>query len=153
MTIAPSKNLPNLSTFTGTPLHFPWGRLSAALAEVRAASIVRPYYGRKTGKGLWLVGDEGVYLIPNTAGTERTIVYARECDPTKLDFDAWWATKRATFGGDDGVEFISIEEIDRLVAVPPKPRIKPQHLLIDMTPERFVLSVVWNSKSSKGDAI
>ncbi len=127
--------------------------LSAALAEVRAASAVRPFYGRETGRGLWLVGDEGVYLMPNTIASERTIVYARECDPTKLDFNVWWATKRATFGGDNGVEFISLEEIDRLIAVPPKPRIKPQYLAIDMTPERFILNVVWSKKPSKRNAL
>jgi hypothetical protein len=45
--------------------------------------------GEITGKGLWLVGDQGVYLMPNTDGKTRTIAYARECDPTKLEFDEW----------------------------------------------------------------
>lgn len=126
-------------------LHFPWGKLSAALNELRAASTVRPLYGRKTGKGLWLVGDHGVYLMPNTTAGKRIVVYARECDPTKLEFDAWWAAKRATFGGDDGIEFIPIEEIECLASESPKPDIMPRHLAIAMTPERLVLSLVWNA--------
>jgi hypothetical protein len=132
-------------------LHFSWPEVAKALDEIRAAKIVRPLYGKITGKGLWLVGDEGVYLMPNTAGNARTIVYAKECNPTKSE--DWWEVKRATFGGDDGVEFISIEEIDRLVAIPPRPRTRPKRLSIGMTPERFVLSVVWNSKSAKGAAV
>jgi hypothetical protein len=132
-------------------LHFRWPDVARALDEVRAATVVRPLYEQVTGKGLWLVGDEGVYLMPNTEGEIRTIVYAKECNPTKSE--DWWTIKRATFGGDDGVEFISIEELDRLVAIPPKPRVRPHHLSIDMTPEQFVLSVVWSSKSAKRDAI
>jgi hypothetical protein len=142
-----------LAPVEGT-LHFPWPKLSAALDELRAASRVRQLYGRKTGKGLWLVGDQGVYLMPNTTVKKRTTVYARECDPTKLEFDAWWAAKRATFGGDDGIEFIPIEDIERLAPdSPKKPGIVPQHLAIAMTPERLVLSLVWNSnpaRSAKG---
>ena len=52
--------------------------------------------------------------MPNTTAGKRIVVYARECDPTKLEFDAWWAAKRATFGDDDGIEFIPIEDIECL---------------------------------------
>jgi hypothetical protein len=62
----------------------------------------------------------------------------------------WWAAKRATFGGDDGVEFISIEEIECLAAAPPKPGVTPQYLVVAMTSERFTLSIVWNVKPPKG---
>jgi hypothetical protein len=129
-------------------LHFPWPQVAKALDEVRAATVVRPLYERVTGKGLWLVGDEGVYLMPNTEGETRTIVYASECDPTKLDFDEWWTVKRATFGGDDGVEFISIEEIDRISAGPPGA--EPRRLCIDFTRTRMTISVQWKRTTRKG---
>lgn len=41
-------------------LHFPWPEVAKALAELRAATVVRLLYEQATGKGLWLVGDEGV---------------------------------------------------------------------------------------------
>ena len=137
-----SKTRPHRLVTVERTLHFPWRKLSAALDEVRAASTVRPLYGRKTGKGLWLVGDHGVYLMPNTTAGKRIVVYARECDPTKLEFDAWWAAKRATFGGDDGIEFIPIEDIECLAADSPKPDLMPKHLAIAMTPERLALTLV-----------
>ena len=40
----------------------------------------------------------------------RTIAYSVECDPSKSD--DWWHIKRAAFGGDDGVEFISLADIE-----------------------------------------
>src|SRR3984885_946579 len=82
------------NTTRGMKLHFPWADVSKALDEVRSATGIRPLYGTDTGPGLWLVGDQGVYLMPNTTGTKRTIVYARECDPTKLDFETWRANMR-----------------------------------------------------------
>ena len=126
----------------GMKLHFPWAEVSKALDEARRASSVHPLYGTETGPGLWLVGDQGVYLMPNTTGKERTIVYARECDPSKLDFETWWANKRASFGGDDGVEFIGLKEIDRIAAPFQSARRRPQHLLITISPERFSLKIL-----------
>ena len=131
-------------------LNFPWAQVAKALDEVRAATVVKPLYEQVTGKGLWLVGDEGVYLMPNTEGETRTIAYAKECDPTKLDFDEWWNVKRASFGGDDGVEFISIEEIERLSAGPAGA--KPKSLCIDFTPIRMTISVHWKRAIRKGAA-
>ena len=145
MTSTDSKTRPSRSADLGTALHFPWHKVSTAIAESRAAIAARPLYGQDTGKGLWLVGDEGVYLMPNTVGSKRTIVYARECDPTKLEFDDWWVVKGITFGGDDGIEFINIDEIERLSASPPKPDMRPQYLAIEMTPEQLSLSIVWRT--------
>jgi len=129
-------------------LHFPWPEVAKALDEVRAATVVRTLYDRVTGKGLWLVGDDGVYLMPNTEGTTRTIAYAKECDPTKCD--DWWQVKRATFGGDDGVEFISIEEIDRLSAG--RTGAQPLSLCINFTPTRMTISMQWKRAIRKGSA-
>src|SRR5262245_55604034 len=111
-------------------LHFPWNEIEMALQEVRTAATARPLYGKDTGKGLWLVGDEGVYFMPNTTdgihhkcrskSDPLLVVYARECDPNKLAFDTWWANKRASFGGDDGVEFLELADIEKFAAGKPK---------------------------------
>ena len=129
-------------------LHFPWPEVAKALDEVRAATVLKPLYGNVTGKGLWLVGDEGVYLMPNTEGETRTIVYAKECDPSKCD--DWWDVKRATFGGDDGVAFISVEEIERISAT--STGAQPLSLTINFTPKRMTISVQWKRASRKGVA-
>jgi len=119
-------------------LHFPWPEVAKALDEVRAATVAKTLYGTVTGKGLWLVGDEGVYLMPNIDGETRTIAYAKECDPRKTG--DWWHVKRSTFGGDDGVEFISLADIDGLL-IPAKTGMHAEHLIIDLTPQRFTLSI------------
>jgi len=124
-------------------LHFPWGKVTKALAEVRSSSAIRTLYGAVTGPGLWLVGDEGVYLMSNTTTDKRTIIYARECDPTKHDFETWWANKRAGFGGGDGVEFIELRNIDQIAAefFENKNR-KPQHFYVDIGHEAFTIGVL-----------
>lgn len=133
-------------------LHFPWKHIEKALEEVRTASTARPLYGEETDKGLWLVGDEGVYLMPNTSdglhhrdlkeNDHRVVVYAQECDPTKLEFDEWWENKRASFGGDDGIEFFALAEIERLVSSPPTGK-QPQYLVADISPKQIKLSIEW----------
>jgi hypothetical protein len=87
--------------------------------------------GKKIPAGLWLVGDQGVYLMSNGKtpplgpDEEATydpavdpdggkseppkVLYANEVNPKTLDFDTWYDNKRASFGGDDGVEFLSAE--------------------------------------------
>jgi hypothetical protein len=133
-------------------LHFPWPEVAKILDEVRAATVVNPLYGTVTGKGLWLVGDDGVYLMPNTKCEGKpSVVYARECDPTKLGFDEWWSVKRASFGGDDGVEFIGLKEIDGLL-IPAKRGAEAMALIVDITPESFTITIQWKSASKKGRA-
>lgn len=86
----------------------------ARLAHSEGSSKWKESYEGDQEPGLWLVGDQGVYLMSNGDPGERTgkdslaVVYARECDP-RGNFDEWWAVKRATFGGDDGCEFIPAE--------------------------------------------
>jgi hypothetical protein len=67
---------------------------------------------RKVPAGLWLVGDHGVFLAPNVEVPAlevegRLAAYAREADPTLLAEKEWRAFKEATFGPEDGVDFIS----------------------------------------------
>jgi hypothetical protein len=123
-------------------LHFPWPKVLKALCEVHTAREIRTLYGAETACGLWLVGDEGVYLMPNTAPKARTIVYARECDPTKLDFETWWANKGATFGGGDGIEFIDLNEIDRIQAAFLKRHRLPVYFYVDISEEEFTIGIL-----------
>lgn len=82
-----------------------------------------PYQGispeAEARAGLWLVGDEGVYVMSNgklAEGQRPLVIYAEECDPkTNPDY---WHYKRQYFGGDDGAEFIDAVELDKLIAAP-----------------------------------
>jgi hypothetical protein len=91
--------------------------------------------------GLWLVGDEGVYLMSSgklAEGQRPLVVYAEECDP-KTNPDTWHY-KRRHFGGDDGVEFIdAVElELERLTAAAPD----ATHLQITMDETSLSLSLI-----------
>lgn len=75
-----------------------------------------PYYGTRPGQGenpgLWLVGDQGVYIMSNgklAEGARPLVVYAEECHPAGNP--DWWHYKRRWFGGDDGIEFIEAERL------------------------------------------
>ena len=75
-----------------------------------------PYYGIKPAKdekpGVWLVGDQGVYLISNgklAEGQRALVVYSDECHP--VGNPDWWHYKRRHFGGDDGIEFLAAETL------------------------------------------
>ena len=112
-------------------LHFPWPAVEQALETLRAAGAVRTLYDQDTGKGFWLVGDQGVYLMPNTVGAQP-VIYARECNPVKLDFETWWQNKNASFGADDGIEFLPMETIENLAAALPA---KLEFLVVDLAPD------------------
>jgi hypothetical protein len=75
----------------------------------------------KVPAGLWLVGDQGIYLMSN-APFEQTkadladkdlkhVCYAQQCDPTQKGVDDWYDVKRVAFGGDDGGGLHSSGEI------------------------------------------
>lgn len=99
-----------------------------------------PHYGLSPGKdekpGLWLVGDQGVYLMSNgklAEGMRPMVCYAAECDPsTNPD---WWHYKQRHFGGDDGIDFLDAAEVLRLI----DGDARPTHLRIKMTEHDMVL--------------
>lgn len=104
---------------------FTVSEIKAVLADTEAAAQHQvPYTGPQWGvpedttPGVLLVGDQGVYLMTNAVPmpSHRTISYAREANPHTLPFDAWWGAKRAGFGGDDGAEFITLDDARRWVA-------------------------------------
>lgn len=82
----------------------------------------------KHGKpGLWLVKDEGIYLMSNgtpalltKAGSPNgrneievnAVVYAEGYDPTKQDRGEVWDAARAAVGGDDFVEMLPVGMIE-----------------------------------------
>ena len=134
-------------------LTFPWTGVEKIREELHSAKTIFPLYKRKTGKGFWLVGDQGVYLMHNTKDgihhkklkkdDKRLVVYADECNPDKMEFDAWWEAKRNSFGGDDGVEFIDLDSVENLAANAPSPKAKPIALVIDITPEQSRYEMLW----------
>lgn len=83
-----------------------------------------PYQGISpdtvAGAGLWLVGDEGVYIMSSGKIAEKQrplVIYAEECNPkTNPDY---WHYKRRYFGGDDGIEFLDGAELERIIAAAP----------------------------------
>lgn len=103
--------------------------ICAVLARGRADATANggfriPYRGispeAEARAGLWLVGDEGVYVLSNgrlAEGQRPLVIYAEECDPkTNPDY---WHYKRRHFGGDDGVEFIDAVELENLISTQP----------------------------------
>lgn len=111
-------------------LSFPLTSVREVIARGRAdaeayGAFRNPYYGLRPGKdeqpGLWLVGDQGVYLLSNgklPEGAKPLVVYAEECDPRTND--DWFAVKRRTFGGDDGVDFIDAGQVEAMMAGAPE---------------------------------
>jgi len=89
--------------------------------------------------GLWLVGDEGVYIMSNgklADGQRPLVVYAAECDP-KTDAD-YWHYKQRHFGGDDGVEFLDAAMLMKLIAAAPA----ATHLQITLTDSSNSLGLI-----------
>lgn len=133
-------------------LTFPWSKVAKLIVEIDTATTARPLHGRDTGKGFWLVGDEGVYLMANTTDGKLhrrrsdykiSPVYADQCDPTRMHFDQWWEAKRTLYGGDDGVDFFPLTGLETILADPPMPGLKPRRLIIAMLDEGFELGIAW----------
>lgn len=87
---------------------------------------------------LWLIGDEGVFLVSNgftdnEPPDDKLIVYANEVNPKTMPLDEWWEAKRRTFGGDDGVESLSVEDVERALVS------RTKDFRLEITPEEIVL--------------
>lgn len=127
---------------------FPVDQVRAVIARGQSdaagnGGFRNPFYGLRPGEGevpgLWLVGDEGVYLLSNgklAEGQKALVCYAEECSPsTNPDF---WRYKRRYFGGDDGIEFIDADEVTRLIDAMPD----ATHLRVQMTDTSMSLTPV-----------
>lgn len=102
-----------------------------------------PYYGIKPGKdekpGVWLVGDQGVYLLSNgklAEGQRALVVYSDECHP--VGNPDWWHYKSRHFGGDDGIEFLAA---DRLIPLFDR-NTRCTHLRVQLTETDVSLSLI-----------
>ena len=91
----------------------------------------------KIPAGLWLVGDQGVYLMSNAPFDEEAaknnahIAFADEVNPETMEFDDWYDNKQMIFGADDGVEFLSAEMLEEALSS------GAEKLVIDMDAESF----------------
>ena len=105
--------------------HFPLAELVKVIAVTEAATRFRRIFGQAKAAppGLWLVGDDGIYLmsnreIPNPPDDPENvgapIVYAAESNPNKTT--DWYEAKRRIFGGDDGCDFIPLADAKRWLA-------------------------------------
>ncbi|MBZ9772331.1 DUF3085 domain-containing protein [Mesorhizobium sp. CO1-1-8] len=118
--------------------------VECGIADARANWGFRnPYYGARPGKGekpgLWLVGDEGIYIMSNgklAEGARALIAYAEQCHP--VGNPDWWDYKRRHFGGDDGIEFI---EAERLLPLFDR-HMRATHLNIELTETEIGLSLI-----------
>jgi len=109
-------------------IKFDLGGIEKILAHTESHEESFSHYGKKRGKGFWLVGDQGVYLMSNStvvlpsADTidsppeqrHSFVAYGQGLSP---DDENWWELKRATFGGDDGVEFIGLRTMKGAIAL------------------------------------
>ena len=112
-------------------LYFEKAKVAAIIAAVEKGKGHQvPYTGEPWGRpadyrpGIMVVGDQGVYLIGNddddTAPLKSGLIaYAVGCNPA-VDED-WWEMKELTFGGNDGAEFLELEEAKRLLLVGSEP--------------------------------
>ena len=102
-----------------------------------------PDYGTRPGEGekpgIWLVGDEGVYIMSNgklADGQRSFVIYAEECDPkTNPDY---WHYKRQYFGGDDGIDFLDAELLVRSIEA----LASATHLTIEMTDDSMAITPI-----------
>lgn len=105
---------------TGT-LTFPVDKLLTEISTTKAAPAHHKYWNKTVGPQIQIVGDHGVYLMGNHVrentkpGESYDVIYANECDPTKMPFDDWYDTKRRVFGGDDGVDLFPVDTMESIV--------------------------------------
>ncbi|OYU57678.1 MAG: hypothetical protein CFE30_34925 [Bradyrhizobium sp. PARBB1] len=128
-------------TFSVTAIHavITRGRIDARMN----GGFRNPHYGLAPGKdekpGVWLVGDEGVYIMSNgklADGQRSFVIYAEECDPkTTPDY---WHYKRQYFGGDDGIDFLDAELLVRSIEA----LASATHLTIEMTDDSMAITPI-----------
>lgn len=100
-------------------LRFPAKDLLPIVQHTLAATKWKPSWGVETTEPtLWLVGDQGVYLmsaadpgdnISLTGGISLRVVHANGLNPLIDDLDDWYNRKVSAFGGDDFVQQIGAD--------------------------------------------
>lgn len=128
-------------------LHFKTSEVKKLVEHVEACKKFRGMYGDKNSfkPGLLLVGDEGVYLMSNglpnltkdkTENNKNFVAYAEESNPEKMEFDDYRHAKEATFGHDDGAEFLDIANFQFIKTT------KEQVFTIKITEAKIEISVL-----------
>ena len=137
-------------------LHFNAKEVQKILDHAKNAPETATLYGEETGVGLWLVGDQGVYLMSNgkphlpkdenNPDRSSFVAYAKECNP-EGDFDEWYENKRLSFGADDGCEFISADVMESAIKNSPK----KGKVILNVTPKTIgtVESIPVNDEEQK----
>lgn len=125
-------------------LTFDAAEVEALFAHSKKSKRHPTLYDAPTGVGLLLVGDQGVYLMssgPRVGSAKKPqrqpVAYADQVHPEKCEFDTWWQNKRASFGGDDGVEFLNREFVEQLLE--PERRRRNNRVAIDITPNQITI--------------
>jgi hypothetical protein len=121
--------------------------------HARGCNNYRKPYGEEFGPALWLVHDQGVYLmsagIPHLERPDNPeaskVAYADGCDPTKQEFDDWWHHSRELVGGDDFVEPIDLETFAKLFSL----GLENIRVLINLTANKLVVSYTASRKKPK----
>jgi hypothetical protein len=111
--------------------------------HARSCSHHRKAYGRDPEPALWLVHDQGVYLmssgIPHLERPDKPeaskVVYAQDCNPD-VDED-WWDNARDLVGGDDFVEAIALDIVERVFKLN-----LDFKLVIDLSDDKFTISYI-----------
>ena len=92
--------------------------------------------------GLWLVGDQGVYLMSpgrpalcEEGASGNLVARSEETDP-RFAPDRWYDNKVTAFGGDDGVVFLSAEFIERALQL-----VREERFALTVTPQRIGTAV------------
>lgn len=117
--------------------------IERGMADAAAnAGFRNPHYGLAPGKdeqpGLWLVGDQGVYIMSNgklAEGRGALVIYAEECHPAG---EPWWDYKRRHFGADDGIQFLDAEGVLRTINGPAG----ATHLTVRLTEASITLTAI-----------
>ena len=88
-----------------------WSKDLAPMMKHAMAHERKLPYAEKVTKqqGLWLVKDDGIYLMSPTGKRFRSAVYAKGYKPTKANRDTLW-DKTYSVSPDDFVEFLPLGE-------------------------------------------
>lgn len=123
-------------------LSFNVGKVRTLLGQSkRATQRFHPYQQLTDdvpcGPGLFLVGDAGVYLMTNAVQPKPTMPYcmARQADPDRVGPAKADDVKRATFGADDGVEYMDAATVETWIAGVPD----DQEVSIKLSPSSMAL--------------
>jgi hypothetical protein len=129
------------------------------IAHANAASEHRSPWGERKPRGpqLLLVGDDGVYLMSSglpampgaKGGTSNFVVYAKQCDPTKMSDDRCRDAKERYFGGDDGIEYLPVALFEQALATYPE---TGKELLMNLSPSGMGILSYTTAKPKKTKA-